>query len=824
MSRKSRLDASFYLSRLLPFDPLTTRIWKFPILDASIDTRDLTLQIFEFFKGYGADLHDAATGGTRKTIVEDVLHILQVIGLVNVDDTSEFSASQPLQMALDGKLDFSSLFQAALLAFQYPCPYPIKEFLDLDRGMTIKPFLTLSELLHDPDLDYHLKKQEIRIVLSYGNNIPSIDICKERILDFRNTGKWKILRNYKYEFYDLNFNLSPNELILRIDNHAVNFWNLLITSQIGIESSESTLTFNNELEPLYGLALKKKDKFILHADAEVFRNIHEARLFSLLRDYVIGYQLGYQTTDSNDPDSIDLGTETEKLETIEEDAKHATVTTHRKAGYPQRKSRQFVAINDIVQKYHPEGINLNNPEDLVNLAIILQREYPTVNFAKDQDGLKRICRRQLIDWGDNTFISLESIRYTESLMDEVVEYIKNSPQPSMYFSSLFDEFRGRFKFQTNIQNPAGLKSLLQILYPDEFDYGNLQVSKVGEHAGSFSSEFERLVRSTGGPISRAVIIEQLFGGDSNVFSSEMRKAQDVIKWGDTTYHHVACLEYATELKTKLQNILDEQIRKYDGFTSMKVLYDACSKQYGSELSLLHINSEIELFNFSQYAFGSEYRFSQPNIYQSGLPYTTIPEAIQARFAERPFEFEEVMSYGEFFSWSAMSITNGITGMLAQESHKRISEQQYIPHILFLDKYSMHIDAVNKRLEKEFVDTRYVLSSSLIPFDQFPAFGLAWNEYLLESFLSLQGSEFRSIAVDKENSLSYFYLIVRNDSQIFDYDQLVLTQIKQKAIRTISESEFEEFLLDMGLTEATIPRELKKSHLMQNRGKYWSFSW
>ena len=938
----------------------------------------------------------------------DVFSVCKALGLIYQVEARTYRPSKTLIAVLEERLDYLQMWQIALLNFQFPCFSDIPEFRNLDRRLQVKPFLFLLQLLHDPELNYSLNKKEVKLALVYGNNPSCLEVCKERILDYRRKGKWTIVRNYKQEWYDFDTQASPDDLLTRITTQAEYFTNIAINSKLVILIWSGIITYSKMVKPLFISALQtsnavigldgeanmthetedflyeKVSQFIRFnevpdvdeeveaalgsgnndkeetgkssigsLDAKLTEYRKKIPIENLALPFVILEMFGfsgtklkqldmtYQSTindvwlrlfDDNNANLIDfvvkslqkeaeiiiyefinkddyekylIGSRKWSLSEAQKDdiekkliaiALYCKRIALSKKGFPKfdawslmldyslkkdiakglvslleneeaqsevkqardsirlpalppvsdkkgkaiykssgpqgkknnsrtntlqvekaqssttkRASRKVFLhqiVKEIVAEEFQQGIQTKNEAEIIDLREKIARKYPQSTLRTNSRQIISICKNALLDWGDGVFIAPKSAHYPPKLLDEIWDYIREDSRSEKYYSDIFNRFQGRLNFETNIANPIALRSLLQSLCKDEFTFNEKFVSTTNSDTNNIDNDVYQIITMNGGnPIQRHELCEELFGGNDSILKSEIKKSTKVIKWGDATYFHTDLLKNTAQINNAFSTLLRKQIERNNGFTSMSLFYAECVLSNGSVMEENHISNEIELYNYCQFYLGNLFNFQQPNILLKKSPNKTIPELIRDKFLETEFTDKEVINYGELFSWSQMSITNGII-LMANSSHMRISNSRFIPRVDF-SLYEKWCDDVNRILDIEMDGDDYCLSSSLEPFLGFPHFDLPWNAYLLESFLSLPKARFRVLPVDKENRLQYFFIVVRKDSKYFSYNELVADVLRKKAFAALSEVEMEDFLLDNGLGEGGVPTIIKK---------------
>ena len=133
------------------------------------------------------NIRDPQSGGARTYIAQ-----LQCLGLI-------YKKEKNLELTLAGE-DIQkansplTILQTMLFHHQYPSSYGTGQNVKIHPDIRVKPFLFILELLNDPDIET-LTNEELMIPTIYGHNFGCLNICKEKILKYRQTENFLSILN-----------------------------------------------------------------------------------------------------------------------------------------------------------------------------------------------------------------------------------------------------------------------------------------------------------------------------------------------------------------------------------------------------------------------------------------------------------------------------------------------------------------------------------------------------------------------------------------------------------------------------------------------------
>jgi len=225
-------------------------------------------------EGVQYDLH---SGGARTYFSQ-----LESLGLFFTRDDGSMWLTIAGQDLVDGTHLPAEIMRTQLLNYQYPSIYSQVANVKIHPRIKVKPFLFILELLLDPEIE-HLTDSEMIIPVMYGHNINCINICKNKILEFRDSQDiFSVIDNPAQDLFTPRTRGRSAEKALEdfknIANTCKNFLEScsLVISQIAEDSRVKQIVINEGVLPDILSALENKNTFIPVNGAESFQRKYGA--------------------------------------------------------------------------------------------------------------------------------------------------------------------------------------------------------------------------------------------------------------------------------------------------------------------------------------------------------------------------------------------------------------------------------------------------------------------------------------------------------------------------------------------------------------------
>lgn len=461
----------------------------------------------------------------------------------------------------------------------------------------------------------------------------------------------------------------------------------------------------------------------------------------------------------------------------------------------------------IVAKKFPNGIKLYDSEELELLRKYVLEEYGDIGISEDNRSLSIRLSEYLILSARGAATASENIHVEMSLLEEIKEFIDNSPEREIYYSHLFSEYEGMLQIMSNIDNHNFLHGVLMMYYPDEYDYTRdyLQKKGTGFISGRLSDKISRFILDKGAPVHKKEIKRKFPGMTDIVLSNAVNSSNDLFMWDYNVYYSTALLDVLDEeldyLKRAIQDIMD----KHNGYCSDSMLFAYMKKNNPSFLAKNNMETENNLYYLCYKRLGNIFDFRRPHIGSKGL----LQEISVKNVALYMLGYPDILSYSSYakvsgeLMWSA--VTTGIVFYEIEQDYIRISEDKYVK------KDNFFLDANDlEKIENCLIDLMNNDFVSLIGFDKWeklPDVKYKWNSYLLHAIISNYSDKLHIIEPRIRDRRYERGIVVTFDSGMQDYIDVIVHMLNKMNIKEISENNLCTLLVLNGLAYKMIPHEV-----------------
>lgn len=465
---------------------------------------------------------------------------------------------------------------------------------------------------------------------------------------------------------------------------------------------------------------------------------------------------------------------------------------------------------DAVLKYFPFDIKLDSEddnEDIEELRRIIVKWYSGLSLPSSNRTLTARLANFLVLSGRGRYCPVEKVVYNIDLLNEIYEYIQNNPQTSFYYTELFTLYKGRFMAETNITNPHFFHGILRYIYPDDFQYERDLLVKTGKARSDVNERICELVVRSGGAVTKVDIKKSVPGLNDFVISFTVARVPRLIQWEYNAFNHMDNISVSAEDYKMLEGILSTETVYHSGYLSDDILFRRVKDASPFFLEKNRIISSMNLHYVVAYLFEGQYRFRRPHIVTPEFP---ADELSIANIAKVLLGCKTELSYESYFSLvNSLGWANGTSYSVFCELEKefvRVSEDKYVARDVFKPHESF-IKEVTHQIDKLVYESGYFAFSSIYSFDSFPDGEYKWNGFLLESIINEFSTGFRIIVPQVKDRRYQRGIIIRSESPIKSFEELVISLLNNDGITSLTEIEMMKYLKNKGVITTAIPQEL-----------------
>lgn len=480
----------------------------------------------------------------------------------------------------------------------------------------------------------------------------------------------------------------------------------------------------------------------------------------------------------------------------------------------------------IIGEYFPEGVSIcsNNDvqpkEDFLKLRNLVERKFQIKVDASDRAFSARIADCT-IQCGRGKVISKERVKCDIYLMTKIHDYIYQNSNQEIYFAALFNKFKDELQEKTNINNEDFLHGVIRYYFPNDFSYtrNTVKANKFGNIV-LLSDRIIECIRKENRPMTKKELQKIFPEMTSIMFSNRLYQSKDIVTWGFDRYYLKELIDISLDEIDRISDSIVEIQNSNEGYCSAGMLYEKLSEIMPQVLQKNNITNKFEVYSLVATFLSEKFDCSSPHILKKGC----FAKISIAGIITQLFDNCNVITYDEInervsrFKWSEATRWNLISEM--DEEYLLIADGQYLRKTKLdlqdrIDKIEMEICKYEKG--------GIVAISDSINLAELPEIGNEWNGYLLKSVVENFGKRYKVVQVQNKNRRFIQFFIVRKDSELNFFDQVVADLMKKEGLLTISEGKMLSWLKEKGLQLKTVPVELKNSEWVKYDSKAETFS-
>ncbi|MDO4467775.1 MAG: hypothetical protein Q4C49_12360 [Bacillota bacterium] len=470
----------------------------------------------------------------------------------------------------------------------------------------------------------------------------------------------------------------------------------------------------------------------------------------------------------------------------------------------------------IIKEKFPSGIKLNqdneNPnDDLQRLRELVLETYGDIGVPNQDRSLSARLLDTMIICDRGKVIPEECVQIDLSLIEDIKVYIDKCDSDKVYYAEIFANFEGILSMTSNVNNHYFLHGVLMKFLPDEYDYHrDFLVRKNTELiVDNVADRIKKYISETGRPVTRKELKNKFPGFTDIMISLQFSENADLVQREYNLYSIMDFYSYNDIDINKLFDIISNSLNNHNGVSSERLIYDDVKLEMENFLARNNMTMPIHLYYFCAKKLNNFFDFRHPNISRIGMFEMLSMNNIACYLLGDP----EILSSNDFYSvgrelkWPDISISNAFYKVV--DNYYRISEDEYIKRELF-EVSNETVQNVSGVLYEELSNSEYMSLIGLTDFNNFEEMEYEWNSFVLESIIQKYIPEFKIISQENRDKRYHRSFIVKADSNISSYSDLVARVFKRNGYTSLSEGKFLSFLVVNGLANVVIPKEILTS--------------
>lgn len=464
---------------------------------------------------------------------------------------------------------------------------------------------------------------------------------------------------------------------------------------------------------------------------------------------------------------------------------------------------------NIVAKEFPDGIKINNEEEVKKLRKLCTEKYGDLGLPEDnRPFLTRVCQ-YLIQSGKGEYTSSENIFIEPATLNEIKQFIDENDRTEIYYKELFQEFEGLLLMTSNIYNAGALHGILLYNYPKEYNYTRDFLIKLNaeKDSRSVAERISDTIFENGKAMSREEILLKLPYLTDISISLAIWNSEDLIQWDTNHFNTSRNIRFEPLEREKIEEMIEVSFNKNKGYCSEGIIYEKMIEKVPEFIKRNDIRNSQNAFYSIGAIFKNDYNFRKPHILRKDWPTDANMIDITKYLMGMPKSFllTDYHKLAERMKWS--KTTAGLTLNELEKEYSRISSDEYM---LRTQIDISEADCVYLKNTLNEIPEWYVPASKFMNCGDFTPSGIEINEFSIEEIVKNKGLGWRVISPKVRDRRYQKNVLVKEDCKIKEFDELIATVLKENGYKTISENALLVFMQVNGFAMKYLPKELFNS--------------
>ena len=464
----------------------------------------------------------------------------------------------------------------------------------------------------------------------------------------------------------------------------------------------------------------------------------------------------------------------------------------------------------IAEKFFPQGIS-NNSEDLSRLRRLVHEKFGDLDLPDiDRSLWTRLCA-YLVQRGRSVYISPQRIRISQALLEEIKEYIDNSSLSEIFFRELFSVFEEKLSQFSNIDNASFLHGVIAYYYPNEYVYtrDSLQKNAHSQDNGLEDRIFS-YIASCGSPVTMKQLTKEFQGLAESMLVQTIFFSKRIVQWDYGWYNCAANINIAIDERDFLKSCIEHFVSE-NGYCNEYMIYESTRDKLADIYFRNQIHNSHNLFYMLSVIFDGDYDFRRPHITAKGrFPnLSTRGIVTQLLGASEYFYLDQFDALVDSLKLS--DVTTAAVYTEIEKDYLRVSYNEYI-HKKVFSVGDADVAAVKVLLEREAGDLWYYPLQRLCESSERIDESQLINGFFVEAIVLTGDTGWRVIYPKVKDRRYQRGILIRNDVDIYEYDELISAILKENQLFEVTESQLLTFLKKNKLATKVIPKEILASAL------------
>ena len=340
--------------------------------------------------------------------------------------------------------------------------------------------------------------------------------------------------------------------------------------------------------------------------------------------------------------------------------------------------------------------------------------------------------------GRGKYLHPDYVEAPQSLMDEINQYIQDSPRTVLSYAEIYHALSDRF-VGTKITNRYFLQGALK-KYGCPFILRKNYVTK--DQDVDLTEEFSRFVEERG-DVYRADILEEFSAFTDANLGVLVNRCPEVITLDTCHYMHASRLYYTEEDRTQIGALLQDACHPVP--ISARSLLSDFTRRFPDFMTRNRIDSQGKLFGILQYLFRDKFHFSRPYIALEDMGNITRRDVV-LRLLDT-YDTVAIPDLVRMCKQKGTPFQSAIDlAVLIQPEFIRINETMLLRRHLTGLSDEVVMQAAQNIQESVRENNGYCAARNITDYRWYPPIQVEWNPFVLESVDTLAGDALPSLRV------------------------------------------------------------------------------
>lgn len=471
--------------------------------------------------------------------------------------------------------------------------------------------------------------------------------------------------------------------------------------------------------------------------------------------------------------------------------------------YTKKKLSLLAKYKMVLERNFIYGINVYESEELNNFRRCYKKMFSDDAVPDNNRALVGRIVDNCVLFGRGKYILKKEKYISDSLMDDLLEYIESYKRDVIMTNTIFDVFEERL-LEEGVSNKYYIQGILRQKMGAKYLFSRDYISKTKDKRPIYSDIIDFIQEKHG--IVSMLEIKKEFQGVPDVVIGIALSDPKIIGLFNKKYMHSDCLRITVEDVNIIRKIL-EKLLNNGAIIDSDRLTEEIYIHYSNFMSKNNIDGHYMMYSIAKYIFNEEYQYKRPFIANIGVDIGSREERI-IEYIEQ-FDELEISDIKEFIDDQGINIysmfdflNNSLKNFIriGSNSIKRIN------HDLITSEQLMDIKGI---IHYHLSIDGYV-SLALVDYFLLPNIELEWNQWLLQSIIH---KFIPDICLIYSNNYynSAIAIAIRKDEYSNSYDDFLVGLIKNENSkeRFLSKIELREWLLKKNVINKDIPALIEK---------------